>query len=195
MLALLGAGGAAAAFGLRGSPESNAGYFLLTDDPDGDLMRLRRLVRLSDVSVSSSLVSAVGQDLTIFSNGRLLDPVTHGGLADLALMMRGRSGPATCLLQVEAASAEPRVLTIQCEGNVHEVISLDRSYRRIEVPGPAGRTVLRLDEGVLSVTEASCRHENCLKLGARSHGRIICAPNKLVATLPGRPAGYDVLAG
>ena len=176
-------------------------FFLLTSRPDEDLLLLRRAAsfRRGEIRVASTAVASVRQDMTVLTGGDIVDP-SHGAPVRLARFvheLRRREDPATFLLQVDEGpdASGPNVLTIEQGGVVREVIDLGRSYRSIEVPGAVGATTLQLQDGCLSVVKASCRHENCRKMGAHRHGRLICAPNRLVATMPGRIATYDATAG
>ena len=88
------------------------------------------------------------------------------------------------------------MVVFEHDGQVCDQIPLHDNFARIEMPGLLGPTVFTLQDGRLSVVTSSCRHQLCKKMGARAGGRIICAPNRLVATLP-RPAsmGLDAVTG
>jgi hypothetical protein len=176
-------------------------FFLLTSHPDEDLLLLRRAApfRRGQIRVASSAVASLRQDLTVLTGGGIIDP-SQGKEVRLVRFvheLRRRADPATFLLQVDVGpeASGPNVLTIEQNGVVRDLIDVSRSYRSIEVPGADGATTLRLQDGSLSVVKASCRHENCRKMGARRHGSLICAPNRLVATMPGRITLFDVTTG
>jgi hypothetical protein len=56
-------------------------------------------------------------------------------------------------------------------------------------------TVFAVDDGQVRVRSSSCRHELCRNCGKVSSGRIVCAPNRLVATVAGVRSPYDAITG
>lgn len=201
---LIAAGGASAAiFGLGARYDAaGASYFLCTSSPDADLKRLFRAVDADPLAytVTTRLAPAFRHDLAVLSGATLRDPAGDKGLptsiAALANALRRRGEPARYLLIVEPREQETTsAIVIEQDGVLREVIDPKKPYRRIDVGGPCGRTTFRLHDGRLSVVEASCRHRNCRNVGEVSLGRIVCAPNRLVATLPHAKAAYDFLAG
>jgi hypothetical protein len=176
-------------------------YFLLTDDPDGDLWRLIRSDGRSaaPASVTRTPVGPSAQDLTLLVDGAAVDPIRQRvppAVARLAHAMRGRQSPAHTLLAIEPHAADlGGDILFEVDGVAVERIPVDQKYSRIEIAGVQGRNVFRLEGGRLSVVDTSCRHELCRRMGAQSSGRIICAPNRLVATLPGRAPLIDAITG
>ena len=190
-LRMLGFGGLSLAGGatlaaLRGTPA--ASYFLLTGDPDRDLSLLRRAAGLIATRTRVDLwpVRNATQDLTLVRNGSVLDPVAPGpdaGLRDLALQLRTRREPATMLMSVTGQpQTEDAMVVIARDGVVWDRLDGRRHYDRIEVPVAQGTAVLRLSDRHLTMVEAPCRHKLCQKMSAGGAGRIICAPNRLMAT-------------
>jgi len=59
-----------------------------------------------------------------------------------------------------------------------------KNYREIVVNGYAGKTVLENRNGKVRIVESACKHRNCIYEGFRTHGKIICAPNKVYVKLP-----------
>ena len=195
---------AAVGLGLLVRPRSGAedAFFLCTRDPDADLQRLFRAAGTDPAAytVTTHPAAAYRQDLTVLRDGVLKDPagdeLMPSALGRFAHELRGRAGTARYLLAVEPVRSSPLSgIVIEQNGLVQAVVDPNKTYRCIDVAGPAGITTFRLEKGWLSVVEASCRHRNCQHVGAVAHGRIICVPNRLVATLPRKPVRYDVLAG
>ncbi len=62
--------------------------------------------------------------------------------------------------------------------------SLDRD-RTVEVTGPLGKTVLRIEGGKARIVGAPCPHKTCMNSGAvgRQGGIIVCVPNRVVVTV------------
>ena len=167
-----------------------ASSFMITDRPADDLPRLLRLLGLDPATahITKMPMQPAAQDVSILHDGRLVDPATPGvpgALAGFAAELRARPQPGAVLVSVEPRRATPGdVVTFEYDGQVYDQVSLHRAFDRIEMPGLLGPTVFALREGQLSVLTSSCRHQLCKKMGARASGRIICAPNRLVATLP-----------
>jgi hypothetical protein len=195
---------------VRDGPPSmeNASWFLVTNEPRRDLSRLRDALGLRSLEpfrISAASIAPSGQDLTVLHAAdpratRVLDPsIARAGMdavRDLTYRMRRRRSPGTMLLSVEPRLPAPRnEIAFEVDGRLIEAVPADGSWNRIEIEGRQGLTVFRLDGGCLSVTESSCRHELCRRFGARSGGRIICAPNRLVAHLPANPAGLSGITG
>jgi hypothetical protein len=110
--------------------------------------------------------------------------------------VRARTTPGTVLLTVEAPRPHGGdTIVLASDGRTCEHVDPRRTYGRIVIPGALGPMVFQLRDGRLSVVEASCRHALCRKMGARASGRILCAPNRVVATLPGSQARLDAWTG
>ncbi len=179
-----------------------ASSFIITDRPSEDVPRLLRLLGLDAASarVTKTPMQPAAQDLSLLRDGRLIDPTmpeVPDALARFAAELRARAQPGALFVSIEPRRDTPRdVVVFEYDGQVYDQIPLHRSFDRIEMPGLMGPTVFALREGRLSVVTSSCRHQLCKKIGARAGGRIICAPNRLVATLP-RPAsiGLDAVTG
>ncbi len=201
MLSLAGAGSLVAGLSLwRSAP---AAYFLITAHPEADRARLLRLAGYAHAgasSVTATPIAPSAQDLALLVGGVLVDPGRSGAvppeLATFVQAMRARKTPGHVLLAIEPeAPAAGAAVVFECDGVVVEQIALDKNYRRIELPGALGQTVFQLRDGRLSVTEASCRHQLCRKMSGHTAGKIICAPNRLVATITGSPVGVDAVTG
>ncbi len=178
-------------------------FFLLTDRPADDLPRLLRLIGAEAEAMETAVrpMPPAAQDLSLLRQGHLVDPTRTPDVpppvAHLAAELRARPHPGTALVTVEPRQAAPHdEVVFEYDGRVYDRVSLHRSYARIEMPGRLGPTVFRLHDGQLSVVTSSCRHQLCKKMSGQATGRIICAPNRLVATLP-RPAlpGIDAITG
>jgi len=71
---------------------------------------------------------------------------------------------------------------IENENGLVDRINLNRSYKNIAVTGPQGKTVLKIENGLVNVHSSTCRHAICIQSGFASHiGNVIaCAPNKVL---------------
>jgi len=203
MLATAGLAPFAAGFAGRVEAGTTAAFYLVTDRPDADLVALRRVAGtrpLAGFRTSIVPMASAPQDLALRRGSVLVDPSRSGAvppaLAAFVAAVRARLKPGNVLLSIEPpSSGQEGVAVIEQDGRVIEQIVLDHDYAYIDVPGAAGRTVFKIQDGRLTVTEASCRHKLCSKLGPQTHGRIICAPNRLVVNLPGFGAGLDAVTG
>jgi hypothetical protein len=184
-------------------PDRTVACYLVTDSPEADvavLLRLLHLGRAGDVHVSALPVAPVAQDFTLIIDGRPIDPATDpavsSDIASFARQVRRRPGDAHRIIAIERASpSSAGVVCFEVDGVTREVVPVDKCYRRIDITGVAGNTAFRLDDGRLSVVEASCRHALCRKMRGQTSGRIICAPNRLVATLPRPQVLIDAVSG
>lgn len=81
-----------------------------------------------------------------------------------------------------AAGNKEAMVLIRSEVGLVERFRLGRSYRQIPVSGPQGKTVISIQDGLVWVSQASCRHQLCRVGGAASRpGDVIaCAPNKVL---------------
>jgi len=138
--------------------------------------------------------------LTVLTSAGLLDPAKADvptALADLARELRERRAPANFLLSLQQPLDRSGELIIESDGRIVDSVNLARDYRSIVVQGPCGPTEFSIGRGLVSVERSSCRHKNCEKMGGLRSGRIICAPNRLVAHVAGGRAGapLDALSG
>jgi hypothetical protein len=145
-------------------------------------------------------MAPAAQDLSILGEKGLIDPVREPGpwgeLSDLALELRARREPGVFLLEVEPIQPETDwTVEIQVAGKTVERVGLARNYREIPVAGRNGDTVFRLVDGAISVVRSSCRHKLCEKMGPVHTGRVVCAPNRLVALMRGAPSAVDSITG
>ena len=180
------------------SKEAPAIVFL-TDQPTTDLFYvLKQLKQYSDYRISEQPISPVPQDATLFLHGKLTDPFVDGTphwFKTFTHQLRSRKRPATALIALEPETdVRKESIIIKSNGQIVDVLEVSRNYADIIVPGQLGKTHLSLQDGTISVTRASCKHKLCQKQGAISEGHLICAPNRLVVSLP-RPSKFDALIG
>lgn len=200
MAAWTGAGAAIGGLGVlpvAGGPES---FFLITSDPDRDRERLLRITGPSrGAAVDVQLIQPAGQDLGLILNGRLVNPVQNracNGLRDMAYELRRRSEQGCYFVTISAGNQGPSdEIVIEVDGRVVRRVGMNETDTKIVVPGMYGQTVFSLRDGALAVTKFSCRHGLCRKLGWVRTGRIVCAPNRLVASIGRNGAGLDALTG
>ena len=74
------------------------------------------------------------------------------------------------------------VAVIENDKGTLDKIKLNASYKNIEVDGAYGKTGIAIENGLVRVHKASCRHQLCKYSGIVSRpGEIIaCAPNKVL---------------
>ena len=203
MSALLGVGTISGGLPwLRPRPNERS-YFLITDNPAGDLGRLLRITGLAgdrSASIEYTSIQPSLLDLGIIEDGWLIDPRRTSGLepelTDFANALRARKSTGKHLIKIETPRLDQNDLVLfEVNGEIVERVSLQNNYRQIAVAGKNSGTTFELKDGYLSVTQASCRHEVCKKIGPIYSGRIICAPNKLVATINPAQRLFDGITG
>jgi len=188
---LVGTGAIVVGFPIWKIGRPSRSYFLVTDNPVRDVQHLLRIVDLGfhvEPSVESFPILPSGQDLGIIEEGRLIDPTRKnqipGDLKNLAFELRSRRTKGHYLVSMEEYQKDPKnLITFEVNGLIMEQIRPGRNYNQIALQVKHGKSIFRLQDGRLSVVEASCRHELCKKIGGIQSGKIICAPNKLVATI------------
>ncbi len=174
-------------------------YLIVTDNPDRVLATIKPKLP-QNALIENRRVEPSLQDLTIIRNGAIVDPRLAAdvdpGVHDLVAYLRSRSAPGTRLVTIEPHPV-PRSREVRFEqaGQVVEYIDLSKSYREIVIRGTQGPTVFSLDEGRLRVVRSSCRHELCKRSGAIGSGRLVCVPNRLVASVDGSSYLYDAITG
>jgi hypothetical protein len=186
-----------------GRPLPAMACYMVSNAPQADidmLMRLPGFAGVRGLEITTRSMAPAAQDLTLIRGGEAVDPVQDPAvppaLAAFARSVRERPGHGHRLIAIEQGRRAPGDLVrFEVNGVVQDQVALDRNYARIAIAGAAGRTVFRLENRELTVIEASCRHELCRKVRAQGTGRIICAPNRLVATLPPGAGGVDAITG
>ena len=72
-------------------------------------------------------------------------------------------------------------LVIENENGLVDKITLDKNYKNIFVPGPQGKTGIKIENGVAQVHTSTCRNKLCKHSFASEVGSIVaCAPNKVL---------------
>ncbi|MGE5847681.1 MAG: NusG domain II-containing protein, partial [Ignavibacteria bacterium] len=79
-------------------------------------------------------------------------------------------------------NTKEKVVVIENEKGIAERINLNNSYKNIIVHGPQGKTGVAIENGLVHIHTASCRHRICKRSGFISDpGKLIaCAPNKVL---------------
>lgn len=80
---------------------------------------------------------------------------------------------------------EEKYTVIENQYGIFDKINLKDSYKNIQVNGPQGKTGIRIENGMVHVHTASCKHEICKLSGSAVNiGDIIaCAPNKVIVKI------------
>lgn len=161
-------------------------FYLMTNQPGRDIQSILRL--FPDLDKKSLTIwrfpfSGQGQDVTVQFNGQIIEPVasTHFPKAfrQWVAHLRRRSAAANWIVGIEPWGLLPSgQIVIVSNGQVFERLPIHKNYRHIKVPGPMGATILQIENGLVRVKEASCKHKICQHLQGTS--RIICAPNRLL---------------
>lgn len=177
-------------------------YFLLSEYPEQDASRLTQILPGLDrfsVQISKSPVQAAAQDLTVINKGQVIDPRGLGlsrEIQDFSRELRERKNPGHTLVTVSLEQSSPKhAVVFEYNGKIMERLDARKNYDRIEMPGTQGKTTFKLRDGRLSVVESSCRHNLCAKMGPVQTGKIICAPNRLIASVDAGQSKFDGITG
>ena len=197
-LSFVGAGAAAVSVPLIKTDASTDSLFLVTSQPEKDIKSLYAILgekKLASAGIQTTPIAPAQQDLSFVQNGQLLDPVrskANSRISALADEMRKRHENGHVLVTLDFSNhRNSNFVEIEVDGEIIERIPAQRNYSDIAINGEHGDTVFRLHDRMLSVIQAGCRHEVCKKMGNITAGKIVCAPNKLVATLNGSKPGVD----
>ncbi len=172
---------------------------LFTDRPGSDLDYLTKFLSpIEDLRISEYPVTNLKQDLTIISQHHVLDPLQDsvpGWLTEITKQIRQRRSPALYMVSIEPhyPRASSGQIIIESNGEIFDILSPTQSYRNIRVPGAVGKTHLAIENGQVTITRASCQHKVCQK--AHWHGRVVCAPNRLIIKYPTASPDIDILLG
>lgn len=79
-------------------------------------------------------------------------------------------------------TTKEKVVIIENEKGIVERITLNNSYKNIVVNGTQGKTGVAIENGLVHIHTASCKHQICKHSGFISEpGKLIaCAPNKVL---------------
>lgn len=75
-----------------------------------------------------------------------------------------------------------KILTIENVQGIYDKISLNNSYKNIEINGSIGKTKLQIQNGSINIISSPCKHKICMDSGIISNtGELIaCVPNKVI---------------
>lgn len=199
--AFLGIAGVLTGFPLWKDCRSRRTLMVITADPQNDLIKLRRLGRqydLLNLMVTRHTVQPSPQDITIVVDGKVQDPGEKGinpALYEFSLELKSRTHPGTTLITLEEAPLQRQEVIFQNNGKIVESIPLSRNYQCVDIPGRLGNTQFRISNGGISVVHSSCKNRLCEKIGEIYRGKIVCAPNQIVASMPEQLSRYDAVTG
>ena len=71
-----------------------------------------------------------------------------------------------------------------------------RNYKKVEVPGPLGNTVVVIKNNKAWVEYSPCREKICMKMGKinRVGQQIICVPNRILVEIEGKNGDIDAVS-
>lgn len=194
MASIAGTGVLAAGLPLLKTKASENTVVLITDSPEQDIRKILQSASGligKNPAIDSHPIRPAAQDLSVISNTQVLDPTQSGDVSSdirtFASEMRNRRGEGnTCVTIGTRNNSDGKYVTFQVDGRTVERIDRSKTYNDIVIPGSQGDTRFSLKNGKLAAVESFCRHDICVKMGEKHSGRIICAPNKLVATIDGK---------
>lgn len=202
--AAAGAGTLATTLSLPTRSFDRLSYYAITVDPAhvANLILAATKTNPAAVTISVRRVAPSAPDITVVRNGVVFDPTAAeapAALDHLARVLRQGKRPATHLVSVEpdlpVHERDPNRIIFEVDGRVVESVDRNAEYQRIDISGTQGITSFSVGNG-LRVLSSSCRHKLCMRCGGVRSGRIICAPNRLVATIGNhRTTTFDTITG
>jgi hypothetical protein len=95
-------------------------------------------------------------------------------------------GLGVALLIIPSGPGGAELVRIEGAGGFSREVRLDRDAE-IDVPGPLGTTVVRVEGGSVLADSSPCRQQICVGMGAarRPGAVIVCVPNEVVIRVLG----------
>ena len=199
--AFFGIAGALTGFSFWKRDRSRTTLMLITAEPQEDLVKLKRLFQQYDplnLRVMKHPIQPSPQDITMVEDGQVQDPGARGvdsALYEFGLELRSRKHRGTTLITLEEAALQGQEVIFENNGKIVESIPLSKNYHCIDIPGELGNTQFRIKNGGISVVHSSCKHRLCEKMGEIHRGKIVCAPNRIIASVPEPMSRYDAITG
>ena len=85
------------------------------------------------------------------------------------------------------ASGQPRYVVIYVDGSEYARYILDDTTKEIDIETEYGYNSVKISDGSVCVTEASCQDKLDIKAGSiyRNGQSIVCLPNRVVVSIEG----------
>ncbi len=118
--------------------------------------------------------------------------LTWGDYLVIALVLLGTA--ATIPLLHQTAEASGRWAIVRLDGQIVHQLSLAQDYE-VTVTGPAGETVIQVQNGRVRVLRSPGAQEICMRQGwIHKPGQVlICLPNHVTIEIPG-DSGVDAIS-
>jgi len=197
-----GAGVLAAGLPIWKTDARETALVFITDIPEKDTERLLAIASEylnKKPTIETQLIAPTAQDLSLVRDTELMDPTCSSKVpAEIRtftseLRQRKNVG-GYCVTMSSGKDESGDKVTFEVDGRIIEEVDRSGHYENITIAGAQGDTRFALRNGKLSAVHSSCKHDICVKMGEKKSGRIICAPNKLVATING-PRQVDSITG
>lgn len=160
--------------------------YIITSDPDQDVAWFLNHINLGRFSldINKKSILPTSQDLSIIRDGKVIDPLceecNQPELKKFTYQLRMRQNKGRVLVTATPAEIIERdQVTFEVDGRIVEQVDRNQNYKSIVIPGHQGKTEFKIEKGVVSVVNSSCKHKICQRMSHIKSGRIICAPNKL----------------
>lgn len=136
--------------------------------------------------------AALDSDILVSDSARSVyspDAEFPSALADLRALLRNRKAVFQFSAEyqqsnrfLEGTNHGSKAIVIRSQDGIFDRIPASRAYQTIAVPGPLGKTMVQLQDGMVRVQEAACRNRICEHTGwvAGVGDVIACAPNHLL---------------
>ncbi|MDZ4159366.1 MAG: NusG domain II-containing protein [Anaerolineaceae bacterium] len=139
--------------------------------------------------------AAIDSDILVSDSTRAVyspEAEFPAALADLRALLRNRKAVIQFSAEYrqsnrffEGTNYGSQAVVIRSQDGIFDRIPTFRAYQTIAVPGPLGKTMIQLQDGMVRVQEAACRNRICEHTGwvAGAGDVIACAPNHLLVQI------------
>jgi len=146
----------------------------------------KKIIKFSDYRLSNT----ESADLVYLKNGKLINYKTgssdeNRGLREIANELnlpRVITNPVRLKFYTQQEESNARNFLVFHKDKLIRNIDASESNLNLRIPGSKGDVVLNVNNRKARVTEASCRHKNCVNSGSISltDESIVCIPNEVL---------------
>jgi len=115
---------------------------------------------------------------------------------DLGLILALLIASVASFTVVQGFTDGGRHVVVEVDGRHAMELSLDRNVTTT-VQGPAGETVIQIEDGTVRALESACPHKYCVRMGtiSRRGEIIVCVPNRVFISIRGGNNNETALDG
>ncbi len=195
----------------EGVNATNLHLSLLTDQPATAIVELESLVQrlnLTQQPLEFSEYRLTGRhmsDLLLVDGSQIIDYKNLNGVTPSLLQTAAKrlrlprpvDNPTVFSIATKRPGAKAQHVNIYRGNTLVEKLALATELESHPLPGMRGEVVLNVSGGQASVSDATCKHQTCVKLGkiSKPGQSLVCIPNQIRIAIAGENAfGIDTLA-